>query len=102
MYNVEFLPIANKDITDTLQYISHTLDNKSAAKNIAESIAKSIDLLSEFPYSNPVYNPIRPLHIEYRKIIVKNYIMFYSVNENHKTVTVHRFIYSGRNYTDMI
>lgn len=102
MYNVEFLPVANKDITDTLHYISHTLDNKNAANRLAESISKAIDLLGEFPYSNPVYNPIRPLKTEFRKIIVKNYILFYTVIENQKLVIVYRFIYAGRNYSEII
>lgn len=102
MYKVEFLPIANKDITDTLQYISNMLDNKNSVNRFAERISKAIDLLSEFPYSNSVYSPIRPLKTEYRKMLVKNYILFYTVKENQKLVTVYRFIYSGRNYKETI
>lgn len=104
MYNVEFLPIANKDITDALQYISKKLDNKIAAKNLVKEIEKAINSLDEFPYSNPLYIPIRPLKTEYRKMPVKNYILFYTVtvDESKKTVTVYRFIYSSRSCNEMI
>lgn len=102
MYNVYFLPIANKDITDALKYISQKLDNIIVANNLAEQIEKAINLLGEFPYSNPVCIPIRPLKTEYRKILVKNYMLFYTVDENKKAVTVYRFIYSGINYSEII
>lgn len=102
MHNVDFLPVANKDITDALQYIAQKLDNKIAANNLAKEIEKAINLLGEFPYSNPVYTPIRPLKTEYRKMLVKSYMLFYTVDEDKKSVTVYRFIYSGRNYSEMI
>jgi hypothetical protein len=38
-------------------------------------------MLTDFPYSNPVYSPIKPLKHEYRKQLVKSYIMFYWVDE---------------------
>lgn len=102
MYNLEFLPIANNDITEALFYITQKLCNKTAAENLADEIEKAIALLSEFPYSNPVYNSKRPLGNEYRKMIINNYLMFYTVNEYKKLVTVYRFIYSGRNYENII
>lgn len=37
MYKLEFLPIAKKDIDDIIYYISNSLKNKVAAKNMADS-----------------------------------------------------------------
>lgn len=38
----------------------------------------------------------------YRKVTVKNYMIFYMVNENDKTVTVMRVIYGRRDHKNLI
>ena len=58
--------------------------------------------LTEFPYINPVYHSIRSLKKEYRRLIVKNYIMFYYVDESRKLITVARVIYAHRNYNALL
>lgn len=102
MYELEYLPSALKDMTEIIRYISRELNNPTAADNLAVEFTKSADRLKDFPYSNKLYTPIRPLKNEYRKCIVNNYIMFYSVNENKKTVTIYRVIYAKRDYDKII
>lgn len=56
------------------------------------------------PYHCPAYIPLRPLTHEYRKAIVKHFLMFYWVDEEKKLVSVARVIYSKRDHepTDML
>jgi len=53
MYNLEFLPIANKNIMNALKYIARTLDNKYAANRLIISILKAIDMLGGIPLFQP-------------------------------------------------
>ena len=99
LYKIEILPVARKDMLDTVFYISTKLSNPKAASDLAEELTKKINSLAKRPYINPVYIPIRPLKHDYRKQIVKNYIVFYWVDEETETVTVARVIYSKRNYS---
>ena len=46
--------------------------------------------------------PIRPLKHEYRKLRVRNYLVFYWVDEERKLVTVARMIYARRNYEGLL
>ena len=96
MYNLEFLPIAKDDMLEIVKYISEELKNPIAAQNLAEDFISSAQRICEFPYSNSVYTPIKPLDMEYRRIIVNNYLMFYTVDEKNKTVTIMRVIYAKR------
>ena len=96
MYNLEFLPIAKDDMLEIVKYISEELKNPIAAENLAEDFITSAEQVCEFPYANNLYTPIKPLEAEYRRIIVKNYLMFYTVNEPSKTVTIMRVIYARR------
>lgn len=97
MYKIEYLPAAQNDLLEILKYIAVNLANKKAATEITKEIVAKIDGLAEFPYKNAVYNPIRPLNYEYRKLPVKNYLVFYRVDEDLKLITVVRLIYGRRN-----
>ena len=98
MYKVEFLPIALNDMVEIVSYIGQTLQNPIAADNLSNEFLKAAERLEKFPYSNAVYVPLRSLKHEYRKLIVKNYLMFYWVDEDKKVVTVSRVVYAKRDY----
>lgn len=96
MYRIEYLPVALHDLVEIAEYIGVKLDNKSAADRLAENIAESVSAAAEQPYMYPLYIPIKPLKYEYRKIVIKNYDVFYWVDEPTKTITVARVIYARR------
>ncbi len=102
MYNVLFLPLAQNDLVEIVRYIANDLHNKQAANSLADEIIKTTDRLADFPYSYPVYTPIRPTKNEYRKISVQNYLIFYSVDEKEKNVTIARVVYAKRDYDKLI
>ena len=102
MYKVEFLPVAKQDLREIALYISNELCNPTVAVNLVEEIIEATEKLLEFPYSHQVYYPIRPLKKEYRRIPIKNYMIFYTVDEQKKNVTVSRIIYAKRNLSAQI
>lgn len=98
MYRLEYLPMARQDMTDIARYISHELDNPEVAERLAMEMIEAADKLTDFPYANPAYHPVRPLKQEYRRLLVQNYIMFYCVDEAKKLITIMRVIYARRDY----
>lgn len=96
MYKLEYLPVARKDILEIIKYIGQDLCNPVAAEKIITTIIDKLELLTEFPYIHPIHSLIRPLEKEYRKLRVKNYTVFYYVDEFSKTIVVARIIYSKR------
>ena len=98
MYRLEYLPIAMQDLTEIARYISHELCNPSAAEKLSNKMIKAADSLIDFPYSNSVHVTAKPLKQEYRKLIVRNYIMFYWIEEKEKLITIARVIYARRDY----
>jgi len=102
MYKLEFLPVARQDITDIARYISHELSNPTAAETLANEMIEAAERLADFPYISAVHQAIKPLKNEYRKLIVKNYIMFYWIDEKGKRVIVARVIYGRRDYDKLL
>lgn len=102
MYDLKFLPSALQDMLEIIKYISTDLCNPSAADLLSDKFINAAEALMEFPYANAVYHPIKPLKYEYRKLTVKNYIMFYYVDELNKCIVVSRVIYAKGNYNESL
>lgn len=102
MYRLEYLPAALQDMVEIVRYISMELKNPLAADRLAVELIEAGDGISAFPYANPVHLPVRPLKHEYRKLPVKNYLMFYWVDEEKKLVTVARVLYAKRDHEQLL
>ena len=102
MYQLEFLPIARQDIADIARYISHELLSPMAAEKLVDEMIEAAERLTDFPHINAVHQTIKPLKNEYRKLIVKNYIMFYWINEKEKRVIIARVDYGRRDYDKLL
>jgi plasmid stabilization system protein ParE len=102
MYTLEYLPIARRDMIDIAKYIGVKLANPDAAERLAEEMIESVNKLTDMPYRCAVYTPVKPLKHEYRKLIVRNYIMLYRIDEDKKLITVARVIYAGRDYEKLL
>ena len=73
-------------------------ESLAAAEKLALELIQAGDSIPRLPYANPAYIPIRPLQHEYRKLLVRNYAMFYWVDEGKRLVTVARVAYARRSF----
>lgn len=102
MYKLEYLKLAKEDMESIIYYISYNLQNKTAALNLVDEFIKVANSILEFPYGNAEYTPIKPLKNEYRSAKVKNFIMFYTINEESKTITIVRVLYQKRDLRKLL
>jgi len=102
MYKLLFLPVARQDMVDVAAYVSRVHANPEAAVSLAEIMVQAVNQLTQFPYAHPVYIPIRPLKQEYRKLIVRNYLVLYWVDEEAGSVTIARVLYVKRDYEKVL
>lgn len=90
------------DLDNAISYISIKLSNPIAAKNLLKRTEETIKILSDAPFSFPVYHNSLIQKKEYRFLTVGNYIIFYRIDEAAKTVYVARFLYSGQNIDNIL
>lgn len=102
MYRLEYLPAARKDMIEIVRYISTILQRPDVADRLATELVDAVESVSAFPYAASAYHPIRPLKREYRKIPVKNYLIFFWVDEEKKLLTVARVVYARRDYDRLL
>jgi len=101
-YQLKFTPIAEDDLDGIYRYISEHLVAPKAANDLMEDIEDSIMRLRDFPYSgSPVADDILSSR-GYRKLIVKNYIVFHLIDEAEKQVVIMRVLYGAQKYENIL
>lgn len=94
MHKIVYLPLAESDLLETLDYIAYTLDAPKAARDLLDEFDKTVNRIAEFPYAFELYRTDRPMKDEIRKVPVKNYVLYYAVYQDH--VEIRRFLYGKR------
>ena len=97
-YKIHFLENSLEEIDEIFIYISETLKSQNAPKLFVKKIISKTEILSRFP---KIYSPISKydkLKREYRKIVIDNYILLYTIDEKEKIVYISHVFYSRKNY----
>jgi len=92
---------ANRDIDEIVSYIVHELKNTRAAMSFLDGVEKSYTGITENPFMYSLCNDARLYKEGYRKIVIKNYLIFYRVDENQKSVFIVRVLYGARDYSNL-
>lgn len=101
-YDIQITEPAEKDLYEIGAYISNELLERETAKNVISKIAKGINSLEDMPLRNTLVADERLAYKGIRKITVDNYIVFYSVTEESKTVTIIRILYGRRDWMNLL
>ena len=101
-YSYQFTKSAKNDLEQILHYIKIDLGNLTTAFSFINKFQESVTNIQLFPKSCPkVMNKFLPEYIIIRKKLINDYILYYSVNDNLKSIIILRIIFSHRD-TDNI
>jgi plasmid stabilization system protein ParE len=102
MYYVKITDTAEEYILSSVKYIADVLKAPMAANNLLDEIKKHEAILENTPEIFPHVPNEYLASIGFRFTRVKNYLIFYSVNEDEKTVDVHRVLYGHRDWINIL
>ena len=91
-YKIEYLPKAVEDLQSIVNYIMNTLKSPQAANDFIELLDETILKLENYPKFYEIYKPYKELEFIYRRIIIKNYVVFYTIID--ERVEIHRILYA--------
>jgi len=97
-FRVEYLPVAEKDLIEAFEYIQN--DNPGAALKLLDQIDEEISKLEDFPYMGQVPKDNRLKMLNYRMLIIGNYLVFYVVIDD--VVEIRRIIHGRRKYDFLV
>lgn len=87
-----------KDVEETVEYITFTLNNVSAAEGISILINNKINNLQYFPKKFPLVDDISLLQQQIHYMPVDNYLIFYTIDETKQQINILRFLYARSNW----
>lgn len=100
-FRIKFTPAAEDDLDEIFRYITEQLSAPKAADHLLEEIEAHIMQMQDFPYSGSLVADEILAGKGYRKLVVKNYIVFHLIDENEEQVVIIRILYGARRFEDI-
>jgi plasmid stabilization system protein ParE len=101
-YSLNITDIAEEDILDTVKYITNVLKNPIAANNLLDEIERHEKILEDTPGIYPFVKDEYLAGKGLKYVKIKNFLMFYTIDERNGTVNVIRFLYSRRDWINIL
>ena len=101
-YRIEIGTQAQTDITETIDYISQTLQEPRTARRLYRLLKEEIFSLEQMPERYPFEDDERLRTLEIRKLLVKSYKILYFVNREQQMVQIVRVVYAGRDISRLM
>ena len=101
-YKIVIERTAENDLNDILSYISNTLHEPTIAKKLYNEIKEKFSNLKNMPHRHKIVNEEPYRSIGVRMLLIENYIAFYVVDEEHKTVHIFRILYKRRDWQQIL
>jgi len=101
-YSLSITDLAEEDILASVTYIADVFKNPVAANNLLDEIESCEKILEETPNIYPFVRDEYLARKGVRYAVIKNYLLFYTVDEDDKTVNVVRFLHGRRNWKNIL
>lgn len=88
----------HQDLLSIVHHISRNLDAPCTASQLLNDIEKAVYGLATMPERFPLVNDPSLSSKQYRKCIVRNYLIFYKVDHSQKVILIHRILHARQNW----
>ena len=102
MYKLKITNSAKNDLQEALLYIKNQLDAPKAAQDLYSEFIKRTKILKTFPKIASVVKDKILAELKIRTLLIKNYFVVYTIDEQNKNVSIIRFLYAKSNYTEIL
>ena len=101
-YNLHITKKAENDLNAAADYIEFTLLSPQAADGLLDKAEKELSSLTEMPQTHRLVDDPFLYSLGIRFILVNNYMAFFLINEEEKTVYILRFLHGKRNWIQIL
>ena len=102
IYNVQHTESSERDLLDILRYIAIELQEPTTALRMVDTIDTVIENLSHMPHRCPLVDDERLAALGFRKLHIKNYIAFFTVDDESQSVYIERILYARRDWLNIL
>ena len=94
-YKVKLTDVFLEEIEEICNYITNKLKNIDASNRLREKVIYNILLLENAPKMCAKIEKVDRVKRQYRRLVVNNYIILYTVDEKEKIVYIAHIYYGG-------
>jgi len=99
VYRIQHTASAKQDIADILAYLKSTLYSPAAARHFNRKLSACYRLISNNPLIYPVCRDEALSAKGFHFALVMRYILFFTVEDERKTVLIRRVLHGSMDYT---
>lgn len=101
-FKIVFTKNCKKDMDNIYEYISLKLDTPNSAKKLMRKVESTIRRLQEMPETYVIIKKYEELDMEYRRIVINNYVILYTISKEEKIIYITHMYYGGSDYINKI
>ncbi|MCL2867573.1 MAG: type II toxin-antitoxin system RelE/ParE family toxin [Clostridia bacterium] len=101
-YRVDVSEAAENDLYDIVRYIASQYSAPVTALSMMALLEEAMTGLCKMPQRYPLLADDRLARMGYRKLAVKNHLVFFSIDEKNKVVDVERILYARSDWLRII
>ena len=102
MYQLEYLPAVKADLEQMMEHGVCQAGGVQQLEKTAEMLIQAAEQLRKFPYLGVSWHPSGLHREEYRVLLVRKYMMFFTIDEEKRIVTVVRVIFGWQLYDRLL
>jgi len=102
VFKINITDTAKQDIRGIKKYITEEIQEPVAAVNTTESILNAITSLEQMPDRIAPVKDKRLAAQGLRPLYVKNYTVFFRIDESHDLIDIVRVLYSHRDWASIL
>jgi len=102
LYNLIISKLYKGDTLSAYNYIKNVLNAPIAAKNLKNEIKDKLMYISKNPTHRPLVYDKYLAGLGYRLISVKNFMIFYIIDDDNKRIKIIRFLYGKRDWINIL
>jgi len=102
MYKIIYRSSVWLDLDEIVTYINTELHAPKAAERLLTELDGLKELIAEHPYMYRAYESVLTLSESYRIAQLRNFVLFYTVDEQTETVHFCRVIYGRRDFDPLL
>lgn len=101
-YEIVFTNDCIREMDYIYNYISSKLYAEKSSKELMKNVQEAIEKLKNMPRIHMVIKKHNEVELEYRRIVIGNYVIVYTISEEERIIYVVHMYYGGSNYLNDI
>ncbi|GHT83053.1 hypothetical protein FACS1894137_03230 [Spirochaetia bacterium] len=102
MYRVAYSKLIDADFDSSYEYIKEKLEAPRAAEKLFDGLINKLDYICKAPFTRPLVQDRHLAFLGIRSIKIKNYVLYFNVDEESNTINALRFLYNKRNWINIL